>query len=123
MSTIRRGDRWYHRERLSPAWAEPPRLYLRWLLGLGVGLVAGGAGFVLMLLGMVTTSGCFFSCSEPNYLVGIPSLIGAGVLSAVFLGALWWGFADRAWQRAGPTLAWTAVAATFILIVVSINTG
>lgn len=123
MGTVGPGERWYHRDRLTPGWNEPPRLYLRWLLGVGMAAIAGGAGFVLMLLGAVTTSGCFFSCSEPNYLVGIPSLIGAGALSSVLLGSLWWGFADRAWHRVGPTLAWTAVAATLILIVVSLNTG
>lgn len=113
--------RWFARERLTPQWADPPLLYVRWLLGVGVAAVAGAAGFLFMLLGTVTTSGCFFGCTDPNYLVGIPALIGAGTLAAAFLGALWWGFADRDWRRVGPILAWTAAAATLILIMTSMT--
>lgn len=115
--------RWFHRDHFTPGWAEPPRLFLRWILGILIAGAAGAAGSFLMLVGAITTSGCFFSCSEPNYVVGIPALIGAGASTAILLGALWWAFADRGWRRAIPTLVWTGVLATVVLFLLSVNTG
>lgn len=93
------------RDRWSPSLADWPRRWIRIVLGLIAAYVGGHAAFIVLFIGSVVTTGCFFECSGPNPLAGVPILVLSAALLTLTLGALWWAFVDRYWKVALRTLA------------------
>lgn len=92
------GDRW------SPALAQPPRVFIRIALGVTAAFVAGCLAVISLLVGVTATTGCLFSCEDPNLLLGIPALVATAALATVSLVALWWALVDRFWATTLKTL-------------------
>ncbi|NNF64796.1 MAG: hypothetical protein HKN07_11150 [Acidimicrobiia bacterium] len=106
---------------LTPSWSELPKLYARVILGvIAAGATAFGA-FVAMAIGFIVTTGCFFSCDDPQPLIGIPLLLASVGLAAVSLGSLWWAFVDRHWRTVLRVLLFLGAISAALLVVTAIN--
>lgn len=98
----------------------PGQRVLRFVAGF-VGAVGFGFGaFVLLFMGIVTATGCFFECSEPDLLVGIPLLAGAVAAAAAAVTSLVWGSVGGSARWLGRVFLGSAVAGMFILVIGSL---
>lgn len=113
-------DSWLDRG-LTPSWSELPKLYARVLLGVIAAAATAFGAFIAMAIGYIFTTGCFFSCDDPQPLIGIPLLLAAVGLGAVSLGSLWWAFVDRHWRGAVRVLLFLGTISAALLIVTAIN--
>ena len=113
-------DSWLDRG-LTPNWSELPKLYARVILGVIAAAATAFGAFVAMAIGYIVTTGCFFSCDDPQPLIGIPLLLAAAGLASVSLGSLWWAFVDRHWRRVVRVLLVLGTIAAALLIVTAIN--
>lgn len=68
----------------------PSRRAVRFLAAAIVAVGIGYGAFIILVIGAITATGCFFECSEPNLLLGVPLLVGA-VTAAASVTALGWG--------------------------------
>lgn len=107
--------------RLTPSWAEPPKLYARVVLGVIAAAATAFGSFVAMIIGFILTTGCFISCDDPQPLIGIPLLIGASLLAALCLASLWWAFVDRKWRTVVRVLTFLGTISAALLVVTAIN--
>lgn len=73
-------------EHLSPT----TRTVLRAALGVAVGIGLGLATLVLLFIGTVEFTGCFFNCSDPNLVGGSLLLAGAAVTTGLLFASLGW---------------------------------
>lgn len=73
----------------------------RVLAGLALAGGLGFAAFWAFIIGAVLTTGCFFTCEEPNPLAGVPILVLSGVLAGGAVGA-------AAWSVTTVSIRWTA---------------
>lgn len=65
---------------------------VRVVAGIAVAAVSAFAAFLLLFIGITNTTGCFFECTDPNLLIGIPSLLGAVAVASLGVTSFVWGF-------------------------------
>lgn len=58
---------------------------VRVIIGVCVAAAAGFGAFVAWLVGLITYTGCFISCTDPNRLVGTALMTLTAVLVGVFV--------------------------------------
>lgn len=88
---------------------------VRIVVGLAVAAVGAGVGFVLLFIGVVEATGCFFECRDPNYLVGVPALLGSSASFSVGVGALVWGFGGGSVRSVAKLVALLAAAGCVLM--------
>lgn len=80
------------------------RAVLAGLVALGLGFVA----FVLLFLGVTTATGCFFECTDPNLIAGVPMLLGAVAAGSAAVTSVAWGVVGGRISRLWPIFAGSA---------------
>ncbi len=121
MTAIQSGlKRWIDRDQLSPSFAEAPRVFVRVGMGVAAAVGTGGLAAIALLVGVSLTTGCFFSCDDPNPLAGIPFLGATAALTTLSLAALWWGFVDRHWRLVLKTLGIAGSIEAVVLVVATL---
>ncbi|MEX2423729.1 MAG: hypothetical protein WD990_07105 [Acidimicrobiia bacterium] len=82
-----------------PATTEQPRIHpaVQAIIGIAVAIGAGFGAFVSWFVGIVTFTGCFISCGEPNELGGMGLMAVTAVLVGLTLAAL--GYTFIGWSR------------------------
>lgn len=98
----------------------PGQRVLRFAAGLAGAVGLGFGAFALLFMGIVTATGCFFQCSDPNLLVGIPLLAGAVTAAAAAVTSLVWGMVGGSLRWLGKVFAVSAVTGLFILVIGSL---
>lgn len=105
----------FQRERLTPSLAQGAGLVLRVGIGVAAAGVLGAGAFVALFVGTVTITGCFISCGDQNWPVGLAGMTVAALLGGCALAAGWWAVADRGWR-----LAWRIITALVVLAAVGL---
>ncbi len=104
-------------ERLSPT----TRTALRVAAGIGLAIAAGFVTLVLLFVGAVTVTGCFFECSgDPNVVGGGLLLTGSVVAAALAVTSVVW--AAIGWKRevlVRVAAVVTGLSTILVLLVVS----
>jgi len=85
------------------------RAVLAGIVALGLGFVA----FVLLFLGVTTATGCFFECTDPNLIAGVPLLIGAVAAGSAAVTSVVWGVVGG---RIRPLWPYFAGSATLMVL-------
>lgn len=77
---------------------------VRAIIGIAVTIGAGFGALVAWFVGIITFTGCFISCGDPNELGGMGLMaIAAGLLGVVFAGL---GYAFVGWSRERMIRLW-----------------
>lgn len=76
----------------------------RVFIGAAVAIAAGSAALVTWFIALVTFTGCFISCSEPNELGGIGLMVVTSALVGILVAGL--GFAFVGWSRERMLRLW-----------------
>lgn len=95
------------------------RTGLRVAAAIAISITAGLTTVVLYFVGIVTATGCFIECSDPNVVGGSLLLAGAVLSSAVTVSAVVWGAIG--WNRrvlVRVAAAVVALATLLLLLVV-----
>lgn len=90
----------------------------RALISVATVIVFGFVGFILLFVGVVETTGCFLSCSEPNLLVGLPALAGAATSGSVGITSIVWAATGRPARTLGGPFA--IVAAVLFVVALAL---
>lgn len=98
----------------------PGRRALRFAAGFAGAVGLGFGAFVLLFVGIVTATGCFFECSDPNLLAGIPLLAGAVAAAAAAVTSLVWGMVGGSARWLGRIFLGSAVVGMFVLMIGSL---
>lgn len=76
----------------------------RVFIGAAVAIAAGFGALVTWFIAIVTFTGCFIGCSEPNELGGMGLMVGTAALVGILVAGL--GFAFVGWSRERMLRLW-----------------
>lgn len=112
----------WQRDRLVPGWAAGPMLGVRILVGAALAAAAGFSAFVLLFVGTVVATDCFFDCGgDPRPVAGGALLLMAAASGGVGLAALWFAAVDRWWPVAWRLVPAVVVVAATALVLVTVT--